>query len=77
MADALKDDFDMEEEKQEQKNPYSGFTLSNCVDLYEEKQAKLSTGCIYLNSILNGGFKSKRLIEIYGEYGTGKTCLAI
>lgn len=37
----------------------------------------MSTGCKILNDFLRGGFLPRRIYEIYGESGTGKTQMAI
>ena len=51
--------------------------ITNCFKLALSPEAKLGTGCPSLNEFLRGGLLPKRLYEIYGEAGTGKTNLAI
>jgi len=51
--------------------------ITNCFKLALSPEAKLGTGCPSLNEFLRGGLLPKRLYEIYGEAGTGKTNFAI
>ena len=37
---------------------------------------KIGTGCSNFDSILNGGFESGSITEVYGQYGSGKTQLS-
>lgn len=38
---------------------------------------KLGTGCKLLNDYLRGGILPRKIYEVYGESGTGKTQFAI
>ncbi|CAH2231692.1 jg2349 [Pararge aegeria aegeria] len=40
-------------------------------------EKKLKTGCTAIDNVLNGGFRTGTLTEIYGESGTGKTQLVM
>eukprot|EP00347_Sterkiella_histriomuscorum_P018865 403343876 len=51
--------------------------ITNCFELAQRPEIRLSSGCKIINDFLRGGFLSKRLYEIYGESGSGKTQLAI
>ena len=51
--------------------------ITNCFKLALSPEAKLGSGCRILDQFLRGGLLPKRLYEIYGEAGTGKTNFAI
>jgi RecA/RadA recombinase len=55
----------------------SAFKITNCYNLALKQEFKLSAGCKIINDFLRGGFLPKRLYEIYGESGSGKTQLSI
>ena len=62
---------------EEADNLFEGFRLTNWRQLIEEGKGRLSTGCRYINEFLNGGIPTQKLVEIYGEGGTGKTQFAV
>jgi len=41
-----------------------------------DKIKKISTGCKAYDKMLNGGFESGAISEVYGQYGSGKTQLS-
>lgn len=51
--------------------------VTNCFEMAQKVEYKLGTGCKIINDYLRGGFLSKKIYEIYGESGTGKTQFAI
>lgn len=51
--------------------------LSEFSQLYEDRPDKISTGSVGLDLILQGGFARGKLVELFGEPGTGKTTLAL
>ena len=53
------------------------FEIISCFKLALKQEAKLSTGCKVLNDFIRGGFLPKRIYEVYGESGCGKTQLGI
>lgn len=55
----------------------SAFNITNCYNLAIKQEYKLSSGCKIINDFLRGGFIPKKLYEIYGESGSGKTQFAI
>lgn len=60
--------------RQEQKQQAQlSFEITSCFKLATKPEVKLSSGCKILNDFLRGGFVSRRIYEIYGESGTGKT----
>ena len=64
--------FDFNDKINEYKEKYKEFLLDNTND-----QPKISTCSINLNEILNGGFPSGKIIEIYGDEGSGKSSFAL
>lgn len=57
--------------------PQLSFEITSCYKLAYKQENRLSTGCQILNGFFRGGFLPKRIYEIYGEGGTGKTQFAI
>ena len=55
----------------------SGLTLTTCFKLAINADTRLTTGCDMLTDFYRGGFLPKKLYEIYGESGSGKTQFAI
>lgn len=53
------------------------FEIISCFKLAVKQENKLSTGCKVLNDFLRGGFLPRRIYEVYGESGSGKTQLGI
>ena len=51
--------------------------VTNCFEMAQKVEYKLRTGCKIINDYLRGGFLPKRIYEIYGESGTGKTQFSI
>jgi predicted ATP-dependent serine protease len=51
----------------------SGLTLTTCFKLAIHADPRLTTGCDMLTDFYRGGFLPKKLYEIYGESGSGKT----
>ena len=47
--------------------------VTNCFEMAQKVEYKLSSGCKIINDYIRGGFLSKKIYEIYGESGTGKT----
>lgn len=47
--------------------------LTTCFKLAVNADSRLTTGCDMLTDFFRGGFLSKKLYEIYGESGSGKT----
>lgn len=47
--------------------------VTNCFEMAQKVEYKLGTGCKIINDYLRGGFLPKKIYEIYGESGTGKT----
>lgn len=47
-------------------------------ELFEKRQqiGKISTGSKTFDELLGGGFESQAIIELFGEYGSGKTQIA-
>jgi len=47
-------------------------------ELYEKRQqvGKISTGSKTFDELLGGGFESQAIIELFGEFGSGKTQIA-
>jgi len=47
-------------------------------ELFEKRQeiGRISTGSNTFNELLGGGFESQSIIELFGEYGSGKTQVA-
>ena len=43
----------------------------------QKVEYKLGTGCKIINDFLRGGFLPKKIYEVYGESGSGKTQFAI
>lgn len=57
--------------------PHAGGFVTGAEVLQQRKACfKISTGSKQWDSILNGGFESKSINEVYGEYRCGKTQLA-
>ena len=71
----LKGDAEMTDE--DHAKPKTSFEVANCYTLACKAEVKLSTGCKILNDFLRGGILPRRIYEVYGESGTGKTQLAI
>lgn len=53
------------------------FEIVSCFKLACKQDSRLSTGCKVLNDFLRGGFLPRRIYEVYGESGAGKTQFAI
>jgi RecA/RadA recombinase len=53
--------------------PQLSFEITNCYRLACKAEPKLSTGCKILNDFFRGGILPRRIYEVYGESGTGKT----
>lgn len=51
----------------------SGLVLTTCFKLAINGDCRLTTGCDMLTDFFRGGFVPKKLYEIYGESGSGKT----
>jgi len=51
----------------------SGLVLTSCFKLAVNGDFRLTTGCDMLTDFFRGGFLPKKLYEIYGESGSGKT----
>jgi RecA/RadA recombinase len=51
--------------------------VTNCFEMAQKVEYKLGTGCKVINDYLRGGFLAKKIYEVYGESGTGKTQFAI
>ena len=51
----------------------SGLVLTTCFKLAVNPDPRLTTGCDMLTDFYRGGFVPKKLYEIYGESGAGKT----
>ena len=65
------------EENPDQENDGTGLVLTNCFKLAVLGEQRLSIGCSTLTDFFRGGFVPKKLYEIYGESGSGKTQFAI
>lgn len=50
------------------------FTIEKAIDV---KTKRLSTGCLKLDEVLNGGLPTRGIIEISGESGSGKSQLCM
>jgi RecA/RadA recombinase len=57
--------------------PQLSFEITTAFKLAYRPEPKLYLGCPVLNDFFRGGLLPKRLYEIYGESGTGKTQFAI
>jgi RecA/RadA recombinase len=57
--------------------PMLSFEITSCYKLATKPEVKLSTGCKVLNDLFRGGLLPRRVYEVYGESGTGKTQFAI
>jgi RecA/RadA recombinase len=75
--DLKKEEEETKNRENEVENLFSSFKLQNCSQKLAEPQPRLSTGCRYINEFLHGGIATQRLVEIFGEAGTGKTQFAI
>lgn len=75
--DLKKEEDEAKERESEAENLFHKFKLKNVKQLIEEKPLRLTTGCRYMDEFLRGGIPTGRLIEIFGEGGTGKTQFAI
>lgn len=51
--------------------------MITCAELYQQRKTcfRLSTGSKNWDKILGGGFESRSVSEVYGEYRCGKTQL--
>jgi RecA/RadA recombinase len=58
-------------------NILPGLTLTNAFKLANLPEPRLTTGCEMLTDFLRGGFIPKKIYEIYGESGSGKTQFAV
>ena len=47
--------------------------LTTCFKMAVNADPRLTTGCDMLTDFFRGGFVPKKLYEIYGESGAGKT----
>lgn len=52
-----------------------GFTTASVVNSMRGEIIKVSTGCKEFDDILEGGFETGTITEIYGENRSGKTQL--
>jgi predicted ATP-dependent serine protease len=55
----------------------AGLVLTTCFKLAVNGDQRLTTGCDILTDFFRGGFVPKKLYEIYGESGSGKTQFSI
>ena len=55
----------------------NGLVLTNCYKMALKSEPKLATGDDVLTEFFRGGFVPKKIYEIYGESGSGKTQFAI
>lgn len=55
----------------------SGLVLTTCFKLAINMDCRLTAGCDILTDFYRGGFVPKKLYEIFGESGAGKTQFAI
>jgi len=62
--------------KQAREHLKLGFEVAREFAKRREKVRKISTGCTNFDSILDGGFESGAISEVYGQFGSGKTQLA-
>ena len=53
-----------------------GFEKAKDFARRREKVKKIGTGCSVFDNILDGGFESGAISEVYGQFGTGKTQLS-
>jgi len=53
-----------------------GFEKAKDFARRREKVKKIGTGCSVFDTMLDGGFESGAISEIYGQFGTGKTQLS-
>lgn len=53
-----------------------GFEKAKDYARRRDKIKKISTGCKAFDTILNGGFESGAITEVYGQFGSGKTQLS-
>ena len=51
--------------------------VTNAYEMGMKGAPKLGTGCKIINDYLRGGFLPRKIYEVYGESGTGKTQFAI
>lgn len=51
--------------------------VTNAYEMGMKGAPKLGTGCKLLNDYLRGGILPRKIYEVYGESGTGKTQFAI
>ena len=74
MEKALENDGD-----EEGNNDGAGLVLTSCYKLARDStnDSRLTTGCDLLTDFFRGGFVPKKLYEIFGESGSGKTQFAI
>ena len=75
--DLKKEEEESKQREEETENLFEGFKLMNCKQMLLESKPILSTGCRYINEFLGGGIPTQKLVEIYGEGGTGKTQFAV
>ena len=50
-----------------------GLILTTCLKLAMNNEPRLTIGCDILTDFFRGGFVSKKIYEIFGESGSGKT----
>ncbi len=53
-----------------------GFEIASDYSKKRDKIKKIGTGCSNFDDMIEGGFESGHINEVYGQYGTGKTQLA-
>ena len=53
-----------------------GFEVASKYAKKRDKIKKIGTGCTNFDEMLEGGFESGHINEVFGQYGTGKTQLA-
>mgnify|MGYP006090874181 CR=1 FL=1 len=65
--------MDEDESKPGEQGVTGNLVLTTCFKLAVNADSRLTTGCDMLTDFFRGGFLSKKLYEIYGESGSGKT----
>ena len=62
--------------KQARENLSLGFEKAKDYAQRRDKIQKISTGCTNFDEVLDGGFESGAITEVFGQFGSGKTQLA-
>jgi DNA repair protein RadA len=54
-----------------------GWGFMTAKELWEKRKTRLTctTGCSQLDNLLEGGIRTQEMVELIGEYGTGKTTI--